>query len=344
MEGVTRGRRVIVEIIYEHKNITNDLAPYLKDISFSEPASGAADDFQIVVDDKKRLWQGDWHPIKGDRISAVLKAENWIKDGETIEYPCGLFEIDEITLDGSATSGDTAQIKALSTFTKGKLREPKTKGWEKIKLKTIAEEVAMKNEITLVYETEWNPLFDRKDQREQSDLAFLLGLCQEAGLCLKVLGDKLVIFDEADYEKKDPICTIERGIDDIESFSFVSQTAGIYKAAEVSYTQGEKKKTISGRAGAKDVTSTDQILKINQKVDSQAEADRLALKELREANRKQTTGSLGLRWRPLSAGQTIVVKGWGAYDGKYFIDKTSHGGIGRKTQIKLDIHKVLEGY
>ena len=42
---------------YDGKDISNDLEPYLKSISYTDNMSGEADDLQITLMDKDGLWQ-----------------------------------------------------------------------------------------------------------------------------------------------------------------------------------------------------------------------------------------------------------------------------------------------
>ncbi|UTW68693.1 hypothetical protein KHA80_14465 [Anaerobacillus sp. HL2] len=41
-----------------------------------------------------------------------------------------------------------------------------------------------------------NPEYDRIEQTEQTDLQFMTKLCNDAGLCLKVSNQSVVVFDE----------------------------------------------------------------------------------------------------------------------------------------------------
>ena len=50
-----------------------------------------------------------------------------------------------------------------------------------------------------------DPVQDRAEQSEQTDLSFLQKLCKDAGLALKVTDKKIVVFDVSKYEKADPV-------------------------------------------------------------------------------------------------------------------------------------------
>jgi phage protein D len=65
-------RRAYVEIIYEGKNITDNIAPDLKNFSYNDNASGTADDITIELKDNLGKWIEGWAPTKGDIINATI--------------------------------------------------------------------------------------------------------------------------------------------------------------------------------------------------------------------------------------------------------------------------------
>lgn len=334
-------RRIDLQLIYEKTDITNDVSKYIETIEYTDNASGESDDFQLGLEDRAGLWQNAWYPEKGAKITANLITRNW--QGKTeIQFPCGQLEIDEITLSGPP---DKIKLKALSVFVSGSIKEARSQGWESVTIEAIAKEIAARHGLSVSYSAAYNPVIDRKDQNEESDLSFLLQVCSDAGLCLKITNGTIIIFDEAEYEQREPAFTITKK--DALSYGFTSKTAQIYKSAKVTYRQGKKKKTISGSATADDVDGTGKVLKINKKVSSIAEAEHLAKKKLRDKNRSQNTANITIQWRPdAAAGNMIAVTGFGEFDGAYFIDRARHSirQSSSGSTIALELHKKLEGY
>lgn len=334
-------RRIDLKLKYDSKDISEDISRYVESIGYADNASGQSDDFQLNLEDRAGHWQGDWYPDKGARLTVDLIARNWRTDADEIKYPCGQFEIDEIELTGKP---DKIKIKALSLFVAGSLREARSKGWESITIKGIAQEMAGRHKLELLYDADHNPVIERKDQNEESDLSFLQQVCTDAGLCLKVTDGKVVIFDEAAYEKKDAALIFAKK--DFTSYTFTSKVTEIYKTCEVTYKHEKKGVKISGSFSAPDVMGTEKVLKINQKVDSVAEAEQLAKKKLREKNRGQNTAKVTVKWNPdIAAGTVVEINNMGKFDGFYFIDKVAHnvrtsGGA----TMALDLHRRLEGY
>ena len=86
-----------LKLNYNSKDISTDIAPYLLSFQFSDKASGEADDIQINLEDRDKLWESEWFPNKGDTIEAFFIIENWESAGKT-EVQLGVFEIDEIEI------------------------------------------------------------------------------------------------------------------------------------------------------------------------------------------------------------------------------------------------------
>ena len=132
-------RRIDLSIQYENVDISTDISPYIESIGFCDNASGEADDFSLTLEDRKGLWQGDWYPEKGAKIDVDLVAINWTKDESQIKIPCGKMEIDEVESSGPPKK---FQMKAVSVYCSGEIRETRTKGWEGVTLKQIATDIA----------------------------------------------------------------------------------------------------------------------------------------------------------------------------------------------------------
>lgn len=86
----------------------------------------------------------------------------------------GLFEIDEITSSGYPSE---VQIKAVSVPDNNTLRgTERSRSWEKAKLQVIANDIASAAGMSLFWDTEENPVLDRAEQTEESDLSFLYAI------------------------------------------------------------------------------------------------------------------------------------------------------------------------
>lgn len=201
--------RVSTKILYNGKDISTDISQYIKSLSYTDELSGEADDINITLEDRDRLWQSEWMPEKGATLDVSIITSYWdLIDGLPKEFHLGLFEIDEITL---TSSPNEVSIKGVSVPNATTLRGVEhSRSWEKIELKRVANDIATDAGLTLVYDTDEVIELDRVEQSEESDLAFLYKLCNDNGLALKVYDKQIVIFDEVKYEAADISCIFRR--------------------------------------------------------------------------------------------------------------------------------------
>ena len=337
-----QARRANLQLIYENVDISADLQPHLISWTYTDNLSGQADDLQVTLEDRAQLWTGDWMPDKGAVVKAKIVRENWEKDGETDELPLGQFELDEIE---TASPPSTVTIKATSIPESASLRgENKNRAWEKTKLSVVAGDIAAGAGVELFFDTDDDPEYDRIEQTEESDLVFLQRLCNDAGLALKVSDAQIVIFDEAKYERQESIGTIVKGQAHIISYRARTTLTGLYSSSRVDYHDTGQKESIKYEFTPPNPPKTGRVHVINERVTSIAEAERLAKKKLREANKDGTTFSLSLAGDiKYLAGLTVNLSGWGAFDGKYIITQAGHSQQSGYT-TNLELRKCLEGY
>lgn len=334
-------REISLNVSYNGTNISTDIAKYMKSFGATDNLSGQADTVDITLQDKKELWMGDWMPEKGDTLEVSLHSKNWGGDGDSQELKMGKFEIDEVE---SSFPPHEVKLKAISVPDNAEIRGvEKTRSWEKTKLSVIAKDIAGGAGLELYYDTDEDPELDRAEQSSQSDLDFLMKLCKDNGLALKVSDKQIIIFDEQKYEKADPVRTITNGESALKSFQVRSKSREVYKACHVKYKHSKKDEMI-------EYTYTDpnkekgSTLEVNEKVKDLAEAEKLAKKKLREKNCEEVTVSASMVGAfDLLASNTVKLSGFHKFDGKYIITKAGHS-IGGGYSVSLDLRRCLDGY
>lgn len=285
--------------------------------------------------------------IKGLSIQALFVRQNWVGDGKDKVLDCGQFELDSIDADGPPA---TITIKGTSLPYSNQIRQTKkSKAWENYTLKQIANEIAARNGMTCMYESAADPYYARVEQITMSDIAFLKLLCHNAGISLKATNKIIVLFDQVAYEAKPAVFTIKKGSGSYTKYRLRTGAADKeYASCRVSYIDPVSKETIQATTYAEDYDPKDknnQCLEITAKVNSIGEAQTLARKMLRLKNKYEYTAIFTLPGNPdLLAGVTVMLIGWGAWDGKYIVNQAKHsiGKSGYSTQLRL--RHVLEGY
>lgn len=345
--AVELARRTEIRVSIDKKDVSTSVNKYLNSLTYVDTAKDEADDLQLFLDDRDNEWINWLGPagndLRGTTITAAIVQKNRYSDGKDAMLDCGLFELDSIDCSGPP---QTMNIKGLAIPHNSALRsETKTKAWEENTLKNIATQIAAESGLTLYFESQLNPTYNRIDQSNESDIAFLQRLCQNCGITIKVTGKLLVLYEESAFEKKAAARTFEKGKGDIISYQFFTGVNEVYNKSEVSYTDPTSKKTIKGEFVLKEYKKDDPVLNTNEKVASVAEAKTLAEKKLREHNRGEyrasftVVGDVGLL-----TGVTIQVSGYGMYDGKYIIESATHTVNGSGYQTSMELHRVLEGY
>lgn len=280
--------------------------------------------------------------LSGATISAGIVQ---IEGGKRMLLDCGTFEIDTIRASGPPSR---ITLKATSLPVSSAVRSTKrNKAWENIKLSAIGSQIASRCGMQCRFYSDFDPVYKRQEQAGESDIVFLQRLCKAAGLALKCTANSIVMFDEAEYERKDVAFSIEKGKADVLNWSFSDGTTDTaYSSCHVSYTN-ENGVTIEYTYTPRvDNPGTGQVLEISEKVESREEARQLAMKRLRQKNKDRFSASLTLIGSCSAvAGVTVNIIGWGSFDGKYLIERATHsvsGSGGYTTSVEL--HKVLEEY
>ena len=333
-------RKARLNITFEGKDISKEISPYLKTMTYTDFASGKADDLQITLEDTAGLWSGDWFPEKGSKVKADITCSAWGDLGD-ISLSCGTFEVDDITSSGPPA---IVTLKAISSMTSTAIKnELKERVWEKISLKQLAEGIAAEHGLSLFFVAEEGAPYGKVTQSKESDLSLLQRYCTSRGLNLKLAEEKVILYQGKLFEEKPPVLTLKKGDDQIVSWSFNTKSHNIYRACTVQYFDADKKEYVEHTFTPNNGPRTGQTLVVNKRVESIADAQALAKAELRNVNKDEVKATLSLVGNPLVvAGLNVGVEGYGIFDGTYFIEESRHSlGAGYKTDATL--RKVL-GY
>ena len=360
-EKAELSRRAWLEIKYtpagenEEKDISEDVSKYLISMSYTDNLSDAADDVTLTLEDRAQLWMEDCFPEgEGNMLDITIHTYNRIslKDGEAV-FRVGKFEIDEVEITGYPS---TVQIKAVSVLGDSSLRgTKKNQTWEEISVWKCAADICERNGLSLLWDCDENPNLDHVEQADESDLAFLLKICKDHGMSLKIMAEQIIIFDDAKYEAQAPIITVYKPgvkaeLDEntmplrwLTGYGLRSKTRDTYRKCRVKDQRGEEKRVIEGEFGAPD-RKKGRVLYVREQVEDTAEAERLAKKKLRDANKETVTGSFStLGNTNFAAGTVLLLKNFGKFDGKYLMTKVEHN-VTTSYTTTVEIRRCLDGY
>lgn len=321
-----------VKILINGTDVTRDLSPFLRGVSYVDELSGKTDSLTIDLADVDSRFIGDWLPERGSTLALTF-----INEEEELEL--GAFEVDE--LDWS-TPPTVMKLKGNSCPQNSALRQvDSSRSWENCKLSDIARDIADNAGVELFYKAQDDPQITRAEQGEESALAFLDKLCRKNYLALKFSDNQIIIFDERELDNSSPALTIRRGDQILKKIQIRTTLTEIYKECEVSYRHGKKDELF--KATCSDPSKSDgKTLKINRRVESQAEAEKLAENELREKNKKENSLTLNCvgDFR-LLAGNVITLDGFGTFDGNWLIERATHSVGNQGYETRLEARKCL---
>lgn len=357
------GRRAWLIVTYNGKDISESLAQYVLSFSYTDNLTGQVDDISITLEDRAELWEADWMPERGATLDITICTYNWSDlYSEEQDLQLGKFEIDELEV-SSAPNVVTIKAVAISISDDSTLRSTlRSHTWENISVQKAANDIAWQNGMKLQWYCDDNPNIDKLEQNDESDLDVLQKICDDAGFALKVTTDTIIIFDMEKFEKEDvyaeyyhPGTTILNIVenqpkpvqtDALLNYSFKAKIRDVYKKCHVKYAKDKDKSVIESTFIAPDKKEKEgATLEVHQQVSSQAEADRLAKKKLREKNCEEFTGSFSSDGNMgLCAGETIEMIGFGNFSGKYIITQAKHDISSSGFTSSVEIRKCLDGY
>ncbi len=330
MEKVVK--KPFIEITMNNKEVTHILNKYVLSVKYTDYLKGQADELEITLRNPDNLFNGDWYPTKGDKVSAKI---GYAGD-DKILY-CGTFTIDEPEFSGG-TEGDTATIKSLAASVKKSTREKCSKSYVNKTLIQIAQEIGKKHGFTVQGEEGFLKI-DYVAQFDESDLAFLYRISEQYGYIFKITDDILTFTKLDVLEKSESLLTLARK--DLASYTFTDTSTKTYKACRVQYYNPKtgKYKSVTVR-GSKTDTKGD-MLKIKEKFQTKAQAEARAKAGLRNGQ-KTVTGTISLKQgNPYCiSGANCNLTSFALLNGKYKITQATHEVTPDCYSVSAEVEKI----
>ena len=308
-----------VSLIINGVDVGSELAPYLIDFTWTDNVHGKADEIAATLRDDTGLWRGPWRPEQGDIITVPKIG---YVGGAFV--PMGTFQVDIPSASGSR-GNDILKFRATSVFPETDQRTLKSKGHENTTLEKIIKDVGGRHGLAIKGAIEAVD-FVYKRQRRERDLQFIKRLAEDFGHFVSIKDRALVFYKRKDIESQAPVRTIE--ISDLSTgtrWSAKEKTDKIYSKARVKYLKGEDKRLIKEEVQDLSAPAGD-TLEIDERVEDQTQARKLAKARLAKANEDRRTASITVIGDPLLiAGQVIALGGtFGKYAGNYLIHVSKH--------------------
>ena len=247
--------------------------------------------------------------------------------------------MDELTLESSRDGGDVVTIKGVPAAVKSSLMlQKKTRAWGDVPLSTVAADVVGPAGLDLLYKAP-EIVFGRVEQRQEADLAFLQRICKEQGLRVALKKKLCVIYSGQAADQLEPL-ELKRGELAVERAGFKRTLDGVYTQCVVGYTDAASSETTEKSYQPELPPTTGRVLTINKRIEHPAQAERVAIAELRAKNCREMTGSLETMGDTrLRAGTVLRLTGWGNFDTDYMIQQATHN-LGRDSGYRTSVELV----
>ncbi len=324
----------IVSLLINGVDVGASFAPELLDFTWTDNLSGKADEIAVKLADPSGKWRGAWRPELGDIVKAAIGYE-----GQGL-MDCGQFQVDIPKASGSRAN-EVLNFKATSAFPDTDQRTQKSKGFEKTSLKKLAAEIAGRHGYGLSGEID-DVSFEYKRQRRERDLAFLRRLAEDYGHFVAIKDKKLVFYRRDDLEKRGPVRAFNIAAPtSLIQWSAEDKSHQSYKRAKAQYLDPATQELLTAEASDPNAKSED-ILKIDERVESAGQAQKLAESRLAKANEDNRTASLTIVGDPIMiAGQVVKLGGtFGQYAGRYLVHTATHQVRRAQYTTKLELKGV----
>jgi len=248
---VAFARNIRVVVIFNKVDISDEIAHSISSLNYTDNSKNAIDDLELELENLDYRWLKEWYPDENAQLLVGIHEE---LENETNFLDLGTFYVDEPTFENNRLN-----LKCLALPLDQNIRDQKNSvAWERITLKELVTQIANKHEMNAEIYAD-NEFFERLDQNQETDLAFINRVVKETGLNMKVSDDKIIIFDDEEMEKNDTVEIFNINDERIRSFSLKKKNKEIYDKVEVSYYDPDKKKVIKEIITKKELEKRNQV-------------------------------------------------------------------------------------
>lgn len=330
-------------------SIIDPVMPYLKSLTYSDPANGEADSLELLVYNKDNRWLDVFYdgtgmqtlfPWIGNRFHGDIKLYSGGDIVPKSVIQLGIMTRDSYRFSGSELNQYYTSAPVCTSFNVTQREQT----WESVTLDIVAGELAGRYGLGLRYEAE--PLFfGTLTQENKTDSAFLYDTCSKYGFNMKIFRDVIYIYDPYFLEVQSAKAAFTRKSFIGNTWQTEESIGEYYTGARVSYKEPGAEEEASLYVGflAED-DPNGRVVKVNESADSAALAQKIGYAEINKANEKRVTLSCSVDPAlGLFAGDCVELVDMGYVNGKYFIDKSTVTISGSQgiTQ-SLELHKIQQ--
>lgn len=312
MSAAEAARRFNIQIYMNHKDVTEDIQEYIRELTYTEVATGETDSLDIVLYDEYNKWINEWLIDKGMKLEAKIRFSDWHASGDERILDCGEHLCDSLKIKGYPLE---VTIKSVAVPVNG---TKNTKKWENISLSAIARDICGNLGCELEYYGD-DIVLKSQQQSQQTDINFLFRLCSDYGKGMKVHKNKIVIYSREEQDAAMPVETVY--IADIsDSFTINDNAEGMYTGVKASYKPENSDSTAEYTLG-----SQEKVIVLENAGSTMQEAEIKAKAALYNTNIEGVKLSFTASGdRAFYPGTNYYIYGMGLYSGAYAIERVVH--------------------
>jgi phage protein D len=323
-------------ILYENKNITKDVSDYLISLSYTDKHTGESDEIELQFHDKDLLWQNEWYPDKGAKVSVQ------IIDGELV-LDCGTFTIDENELSFDRSSGDVFSIRGMASGITKALRSKTNTAHENKTLKEICNTVAAKHGLKVQGSID-NIRIARVTQSRESDLAFLHRLAEKYGYTFSARDGLLIFTSLLELYRRKHSLSLDKT--ECTGFSVKDKSKEVVKQVTVKYHDPDTNTFVQHYVTRSSIVFTPSPFidkgdpnfqppplgysppdeaEVHETADNDQQAEAIATTKMIKSIVKESECEVSCKGNTLIvAGNQVELTGFGKFSGIWYVIESSH--------------------
>lgn len=319
---MNNGRRVELQVTYDNSPFGGAVGADIESLTYVDNAADNSDSIDITLDAHDEKWLNGWMPEKGATLRPRIIGHDWNGPGDSHVMECGLFVVDDISLQGASPM--TLQIGGVSKPSDTNFSELEREVvWKNTSIKRIGETIAARYGLGFSYDADDYDI--ECDEQDGTDSSYYNQLCKNYGLTLKVYAMRLWVYDRERYKSKRAVQDFDRTNIVPGSLSYNTTLSGTFTGGYFNYTDPDKDIDIVCSVGGGTHTKS-----VNRRATSVYDASVQLCAEINNANH----GTIKLKFSVMgnfivAAGNNVRLTGYGqgltgGINGKYFVDKATH--------------------
>ncbi len=250
------------------------------------------------------------------------------KNGDKLELYIGFAYYGSFVVKESTRSKQYLTVKATSANFGDKLKEKKSRAWDKIKLCDLIAKIAKEHGLKLKCDVKGYIV--HLAQENESDLNLLVKLSKQYHVRFNIKNGTLIFLNFG----TDGVPSFAAVESECESYSITHTTKPAYKSCKAiwhSTKENKSKEVVVGKG--------EPQLKLKGNYKNEADAREKAKAALKSVTQGTIKGRLKIYGQEFRAGAVLQLTGFMEEDGKYSIDKVTHT-INNRYIVDVEFSKI----